>query len=408
MRGLMILGLAMMLFLTSCSSGMVEANVDFEEKKVSSVDSEVMESVDASNEMGLDLVKDIAKLSDDNVLLSPTSLSIALAMLQEGAEGSTKEGIYKVMKDDSTSMKTSYNTFINYLNGLEDSDQPSIKMTIANSFWIEKAFEPKDDYVNDLTKYYDAEVYSEDFKDPATLDKMNLWVEEMTNHLLKDTLDKISEDAVAYLMNTVYFKGTWESEFYEGNTLLEDFYGKETKSVDMMHKRDAMSYFEDKECQMMTMPYYGNSEMVVILPKEDMGTYLDKLEYDEISNMLDNTSYQELNISFPKLDYKTKNPLKDLLIEKGMAESFSETQADFSSMIEVKGRNVYVSDIFQNARIIVDEEGTEAAAVTVVEMECTSAMPSDPVDFVCNKPFIYIIREGGTGAALFIGLVRLP
>ncbi len=410
MKKLMIIGLVMMMFLTSCSpkTSIVESEVKFDENVVADVNSHVETSIAASNEMGLELVKDLLSKKDENVLFSPTSLSFALAMLQNGAESDTKEGILTVMKDEENGLNERYNELINYLNGLENPDEPSIKMTIANSFWLKDSIEPKAEFVNSLSEFYNAEVYSEDFKDPATVDKMNFWVEEKTNHLLKDTLDEISEDAISYLMNTVYFKGTWRSEFYKGNTKLEPFYGNETAKVDMMHKRDSMSYYEDDSCQAASMRYYGNSSMFVILPKGNLESYLDDLDYSDIDKMLDDMSYQELNISFPKLDYMTKNPLKDVLSEKGMAQSFSELEADFSEMIEVKDQNVYISDIFQNARIIVDEEGTEAAAVTVVEVECTSAMPSEPIDFTCNKPFIYIIREEGSNAALFIGVVKQP
>jgi serpin B len=242
---------------------------------------------------------------------------------------------------------------------------------------------------------------------------MNQWVEDQTNKLLKGTIKEIAPETIAYLMNTVYFKGTWRNEYPESLTNKEAFYTttQDSSFINMMHKTESLPYYEDELCQMTSLSYYGGSSMVVVLPKGDIDEYLKDLDDEILQNILVNgkDNNQRLQLSLPKLDIEVHNPLKELLANQGMEKAFSPNEAEFQSMIEVAGENVYVSDIFQNARIILDEKGTEAAAVTVVDMNVTSAqVPSEPIVFECNKPFLYIIKDDASGAILFVGIVRRP
>ena len=380
------------------------------------IDDSARESITASNKMGLELIQAMAKLNrEKNMLFSPISLSFALAMIENGAEGETKEGILKALGEVEEGINERYNLLMNYLNALnkdESSETPGIKMKVANSLWVRESLDIKKKFVNTLNSFYNAQVFRSNFDDKKTLDQMNQWVEEQTNHMLKETIDEINPETIAYLMNTVYFKGTWIEAFEESATQAEAFFKSETDEikVDMMYKTDNAPYYEDELCQVTSLPYYGDCSLVLVLPKGDLDNFLGDLTYDDFQKIIDvdKNEWHNLALSLPKFDYEVNNPLNELLSERGMAKSFSEKDAEFGKMIEIENNNVYISSIFQNARIILDEQGTEAAAVTVVEFKCGSAMPSEPVAFNCDKPFLYIIKDDTTGAVLFIGVVREP
>ncbi|MBF4692473.1 serpin family protein [Fusibacter ferrireducens] len=398
--------------------GLVKAEESFKilNTENEEMDDTVKASIMSSNQMGFELIQEMAKRDQEsNLLLSPTSLAFALAMLENGAEGETKSGILKVLGEEELEINERYNAWMNYLNALdsgEDLETPGIKMKVANSLWFRENLELKKEFVNTLGIFYNAQVYRSDFSDPKTVDQMNQWVEDQTNHLLKGTFDRIDADTIVYLMNTVYFKGTWIDEFHELATKEEPFFKTETDKtmVNMMHKTRRLAYQEDAQYQMTRLPYYGGSSLVLILPKGNLNDFLSTLKYDDLKKMIysEPDQWQELDLSLPKFDYEVSNPLVDLLTEKGMGRAFSREEAEFGNMVEIKDENVYISSIFQNARIILDEKGTEAAAVTVVEAKTTSAMPSEPVTFKCDKPFLYLIKDDKTGAVLFVGIVREP
>lgn len=404
---------------SSSAEELIKPEKDFEVMQVeqNEMDDVKDESIHSINLMAVELLQEMAKENQDtNILFSPTSLAFALAMLQNGAEGETKEGIVKVLQENEKGMNERYNLFMNYLMSLDkdaDADIPGIKMNIANSLWLREDIKPKQAFVDDLNAYYNAQVFREDFSNKKTIDQMNQWVEDQTNKLLKGTIKEIAPETIAYLMNTVYFKGTWRNEFPESLTNKEAFYTttQDSSFINMMHKTESLPYYEDELCQMTSLSYYGGSSMVVVLPKGDIDEYLKDLDDEILQNILVNgkDNNQRLQLSLPKLDIEVHNPLKELLANQGMEKAFSPNEAEFQSMIEVAGENVYVSDIFQNARIILDEKGTEAAAVTVVDMNVTSAqVPSEPIVFECNKPFLYIIKDDASGAILFVGIVRRP
>ena len=408
----------------SVSKGLVNPTTKFEtqDKTVSDIvmNDAVALSIKGSNQTGYNLMKGMLKNSpENNVLMSPISLSVALAMVQNGAEGQTKEGILNAMADSDPGLNNRFNILLNYFNQIssaetkgDDETPPPFTLNIANSFWFKDDIIPKQDFVDTLKTSYDAEVYKTDFSDPKTVDQINLWVEEKTNHLLKDTLSEINPSTIAYLMNTVYFKGTWIKAFDDARTTKKPFSvsGTESVDVDMMQQENSFEYYEDESSQIAGLPYYGGSTMYILLPKENIETFINTASFDEIAAKIENAkqSSSPLILDFPKFKYEVSNDLKDPLSLSGMKTSFSPDEADFSNMIESANGNVYISDLFQNASIIVDEKGTEAAAVTVITMGVTSVPSDEPKVFNCNRPFMFIIQENQTGSTLFIGAVRHP
>lgn len=418
---LSILCLSTLMMLSACSvvpgsqtKGIQKSDAVFVPTPLKEISVEVEASVNGSNQLGYALMKTL--VDDENFLLSPISLSFALAMLQNGAEGETLEGILTAMHESSDEeLNQRYNGLLSGLSKAGDkNDELALTVMLGNSFWLRDALTPKQAFVDDLAKFYDAEVYTADFSDPKTVDQINRWVEDKTNGLLKDTLKEISADTIAYLMNTVYFKGAWLRPYTAEATFDDSFYplSGESVVVPMMHQTTSFDYFENDEVQIAAFPYHGGMTMKVVLPKADIATLIERTPYEALWSWLSATGDNnvKLNVSMPKFEYDVKNSLSGPLKEAGMSAAFDPGRADLSSMIEISGVNVFVSDIFQNCKIINDEKGTEAAAVTVVEIQVTSApiFEEEPIPFNCNKPFMYLIEDDATGAVLFMGIVYRP
>lgn len=416
-----LLVLLVPVLLSACSvlpetqeKGVQKSEAIFTPSPVKEITPDVQHSVYGSNKLGYSLLK---TLSDGkNTLISPISLSFALSMLQNGAEGETLSGILDAMGETTDEgVNARYNGLLSSLSKSGDKDdENALTVILGNSFWLRDSLTPKQAFVDDLVTYYDAEVYKADFSASETIDQINGWVEDKTNGLLKDTLKEIDDDTIAYLMNTVYFKGAWVNAYTAEATFEEQFYPSagEPISVPMMHQTKDFGYFENDFVQIAAFPYHGEMTMKVVLPKDDIDVLLLDTPYETLRSWFDATDDEmvKLNVSMPKFEYDVTNSLSEPLKALGMQASFDSGKADFSSMIEIAGENVYVSDIFQNCKIINDEKGTEAAAVTVVEMVVTSApiVEEEPIEFNCNKPFMYVIEDDATGAVLFMGIVHRP
>jgi len=405
------------------AKGLVKTTINFETQS-KSLSEDVMsdavtKSIRGSNESGYTIIKGMLKSSSvDNILISPMSLSIALAMVQNGANGQTKEGILTAMQDSDSGLNNRFNTLLNYFNQLASAKKdngdatPPITLNIANSFWFKDDITPKQDFVNTLKASYNAEAYKTNFSDPDTLNQINLWVEDKTNHLLKNTLSEINPSTVAYLMNTVYFKGAWINSFDDSRTTQKPFNlsASESVNVAMMHQENSFKYYEDESSQIAGMPYYGGSTMYILLPKGDIETLTNESTFEGIATKLEraNQNSSPLILDFPKFQYEVSNDLKDPLSLSGMEKAFSSEDADFSNMFEASNGNAFISDLFQNVTITVDERGTEAAAVTVISMDVTSVPIDEPKIFNCNRPFMFVIQDNQTGSILVIGVLKHP
>jgi serpin B len=420
--------LVISLLLSSCSSTIqneskvVTPEVDFEEKTFENVRREIStgakENMLRSNQTGYK-VFEIIYTKDQNVnhLVSPISLAYALAMVQNGASGETQSQILDVLNYEETLNNDDFNEVANVFNQMEESsngERPNAIVKIANSLWVREDLKPIQVFVNSLKAKYDAKVYRSDFTSPKTVETMNKWVEDETSGLLKDTFKSFDPLTVAVLINTLYFKGNWRKEFNESSTSKMPFELKNgtKKDVDMMQTQDYFSYMTTDSAQILSMEYYGGLEMIVYLPKDTIESFFSDVQGQKvmINNDKSDMSSVKTEVYFPKFDFQANNDLKEILKTMGMVLPFEEEKSDFSEMIDVPEANVFINNIFQNARIIVDEEGTEAAAVTVIEMEATSARPEPdkPIVFKCDRPFVLVIQDSITGANLFMGVVNDP
>ena len=290
----------------------------------------------------------------------------------------------------------------------------TVAMNIANAQVFNTAIGDESkynkDYKNALTGYYNALFEGYDFaKDnKKALSAINSWASKQTEGMINPLLDELDPYSATLLMNAIYFKGSWADKFDSSFTRKEDFTkgdGAKTK-VDMMNQTSNVSYYFDKNCSAISKTYgNGAFKMTFILPDEGITTaeLAKGLDRTALERIIKRKGSEEVIIKIPKFETSFTIELNDMLKSLGMVDAFNPTKADFSSMSS--HLSLYISRVLQKARIKVEEKGTEAAAVTVIDMKLTSAIPSpgEPLTFYATRPFLYTISEISTGAILFMG-----
>ncbi|MBN1999863.1 serpin family protein [candidate division KSB1 bacterium] len=367
--------------------------------------------IQASEKFGLDLFRELNEGErDKNIFFSPLSISMALGMTLNGAAGETAQAMQDVLKFHGLSqgeINHIYRDLLDYLLGLD----PKVQLEIANSIWYRQGFSVEQAFMDVNKNYFDSEVKSLDFDDPGAPEIINAWVDEKTHGKIKKIIERIARDTVMYLINAVYFKGTWTFQFDKESTSEAKFYPDQSKHVmaEIMHQTNDFIYYEDENVQAVELPY-GDKKfgMVVVLPK--YGKSVDQI----IQLLVDGRwavwssalSPKKGTLAMPKFELEYEKQLVDVLKALGMEIAFSGA-ADFSGINPVEP--LFISDVIHKSYVKVDEEGTEAAAVTAVVVGRTSA--GDPPDeFYMNvdRPFVFAIRDKVSGTILFMGKVVNP
>jgi len=361
--------------------------------------------INQDNEFAFDLLKKtIISSGETNVFISPLSVSIALGMAWNGANGNTKAEMETALKMNSMPVKD-INDYYNIMQSTLPTIDPTTKLTIANSLWYSNGFEVKPDFLKVNSDYFNAYIKELDFSKAWAVDTINNWCAKKTNNLIKNPLNQIPSDAVMYLVNAIYFKGIWRKHFETKNTAEANFINElgNVVKVNMMYQKDTFSYKQDDYAQYLDMPY-GNKafSMTVILPNEGKTTteVLNQLTTTYWSNLILNMSTREVEVYMPRFKTQNKFSLNEPLKSMGMNLAFSDN-ADFTN---IANANLKISRVIHDTYVEVTEEGTKAAAVTVVEIIQTAmpVVPPTPV-FKVNKPFLFVIRENSTGVILFVG-----
>ena len=361
--------------------------------------------VNQDNEFAFDLLKKtIISSGETNVFVSPLSVSIALGMTWNGANGNTKTEMETALKMSGMST-TDINDYYKIMQSSLPSVDPTTKLSIANSLWYKTGFVVKPGFLTANSDYFGAYIKEMDFSQGWAVDTVNNWCAKKTNNLIKKPLDKIPSDAVMYLVNAIYFKGIWRKHFETKNTTEANFINESgnTVKVNMMYQKDTFRYAQDEYAQYLDMPYGNNAfSMTVILPNEGKSTsdILNLLTSTYWDNLFLNMPSRNVEVYMPRFKNQNKFSLVDPLKSMGMNLAFSDN-ADFSN---ISNASLKISDVIHDTYVEVTEEGTEAAAVTVVGIIATAIQepPPTPV-FKVNKPFIFVIRENSTGVILFEG-----
>ena len=360
--------------------------------------------VKRNNQFALNLFSEVKGLGSS--VISPMSVTYLMAMLANGAEASTREEIMATIgaKDfDINEM----NAFYAYLMQRAKTADKHTTLNIANYIALNKEFQLKKKYASTIADSYKGAVEALDFNNPESTKRINGWCSEHTDNMIPSIIDQVEPSAVAYIMNAIYFNGTWADKFDKNNTKKEQFngYTRDIKYVDMMHRNAKYYYTSNDVYSAVTLPYgSGTYSMTVILPNE--GKFIPDvtkaLNAKSIASLRSNMDECIVDLKLPRFTTEMKLSLKDIIAKLGAPSMFDASRSDFSSFAS---GNVYVSEMLQKAKIEVSEEGTKAAAVTMGMGKLTSIRPDEPrrVDFHCDHPFIYMIQDNYTGAILFMG-----
>ena len=369
--------------------------------------------VTANTRFGFDLFNEIRQTEQDkNIFISPLSISIALAMTLNGASGETEQAMTNTLQLqglDSESINVGY---AGLCQALQVAD-PKVTLTIANSLWARQDVPFNPDFLQRNAEYFGAEISTLDFMDPNTLTTINQWVNTNTNGKIPKILDEINSDLVLFLINAIYFKGAWQTEFDPSHTREGIFHlatGGE-KQVPMMTRTGDYAYYEnyDEKFQAISLPYGdGRMSMYIFLPypESNLNTFLERLNGESWENWIAEFREQEIFLSMPKFKLEFEKTLNNPLQSLGMEIAFAPGMADFSRMadLEAFGKNLYIGEVLHKAVIEVNEEGSEAAAVTSIGIRATSLPPQ----FTANRPFFFAIRDNETQTVLFMGTVVDP
>lgn len=361
--------------------------------------------VEASNDFTFRLFGRIAADEpDENVFVSPLSVSMAVGMTMNGADGETLEAMRRTLGLGDLTLDEigrSYRDLIELILGLD----PTVTTTIANAIWYRQGFAIEQEFVETNREYFDAEVEALDFSSPGALSTINGWASEQTRGRIPEMLDRIDPAWVLILMNALYFKGDWTEAFDPDRTRTAPFHLADgtTRSVPMMSHHEKFPGVIDGEKGIVELPYGGGAfTMVVVVPHEADGldallAGLDDAGWAELVGRLDEAGPVEVRL--PRLELEYERDLVDDLVAMGMEVAFTPA-ADFSRL---SSDPFWIDIVKQKTFVKVDEEGTEAAAVTVV-----AGPTSLPPTVAADRPFLFVIRERFSGAILFVGKVVDP
>ena len=359
--------------------------------------------IESGNVFAFKLLQKVYQAKGQSVVLSPLSVQYALGMVNNGASGETEQQVSTVLGQEG---KDGLNAFCRHLLSDLPRVDPSVTLDIANGIILNNEFTMKPAFRQAVEAHYDALVEEMSFANSqAVVGRVNGWCSEKTRGKIPQIISEVDPDAILFALNAIYFKGSWMDAFNKNFTRKEDFRKEsgETVQVDMMHKQADFNYGENDIFQRLALPYgNGKYAMEVFLPKGNMADfleYLTKTPWKELKG----GGYPEVIVSFPRFKTETFQNMNKILSDLGMPRAFTNG-AEFFDLVEEEGAKI--SRVLHKALIEVEETGTEAAAVTAVEMsKLTSvAEPPRPKVFRADHPFVYVITERSSGAILFTGV----
>ena len=373
--------------------------------------------VSANTEFGFNLFNEIRRTEQDkNIFISPVSISIALAMTLNGAAGETEQALRNTLQLQGLSAGSVNAGYAGLHQMLLKSD-PKVTLTIANSLWARQGIPFKQDFLQRNTQFFGAQISTLDFNDVNASKVINEWVDTNTNGKIQKIIaDEIDPSAVLFLMNAIYFKGAWQTEFDPSMTRDETFHlatGGE-KQVPMMSRTGVYPYYENDtaDFQAIGLPYEdGQMSMYIFLPsrESDLNVFFQRLNAESWESWISQLEKQEVLLKVPKFKMEYERGLNDTLEVLGMGIAFDAGRADFSRMasLETVNQNLYIQNVVHKTFVEVNEEGTEAAAATSVGVAITSIAPPPP-QFIADRPFFFAIRDNETKTVLFMGTIVEP
>jgi len=403
-------GLAILFLALSCSKGNNE-EPDLTPKDIT-LSAAAPVAIQSSNDFGIELFTKVTAEENKNLILSPLSASTALTMLLNGCGGDTYSQLQGTLKYPAgmniSEINEAYKSLVSQLLVID----PKVQLALANAIFYRNGFSVKPPFLATMSNDYKATVKGLDFAAPSSLTTINKWASDNTNGKIPEVLSEISEYAVMFIMNALYFNGDWSYQFDKSLTDELPFHpdGSTTTDVTTMKGEVGSKVAWGNDFRAIEMPYgQTNFTMVVIVPDETLSALYPSFTYqvwDKLTSDLDaHPEFGKTIVTMPKFKFSYEKYLNDQLMSMGMIDAFSDFRADLSG---ISDNQIYVDFVKQNTFVEVDEEGTEAAAVTTIGINLTSVGDPQPNQFIIDKSFIFAIRERTTNTLLFIGQVINP
>lgn len=372
------------------------------------------ELVDGTGDFGFSLMhRLVGDKPDQNHFVSPLSIQMAYGMTMNGAEGETYTQIQETLGLDGMSRDEINEAARDLIELLTEFDD-NVQFNIANSIWYRDVFSVEEDFLETNETYYDAVIEAADFDDPETVDRINSWVDDKTEGLIDEIVQgPIDPLTVMYLINAIYFNGDWTVPFGSENTTKQPFHRPDGSTVEAdmmrMEEQERMLYRQGEDYEAVNL-YYGDAgfAMTLVLPDEEVGleSWVSDLDRDKWQELTEGFNRVTLTMDLPKFETEYEiEGFKEVLQDMGITDAFIPAESDFSGINPARD-DLYISDTRHKTFVRVNEEGTEAAGATSVEISLVSLPPSVEISF--DRPFFYVIREVESETILFMGSMTDP
>ena len=376
-----------------------------------------------NNQFTLNFLKTVSEAdrSGKSFIYSPLSITYVLGMVNDAATGLTQQELEQTLGFHKGGIKAVNDYCKKLIEGLPKADK-DVTLDIANAIFVNQKYTLIPQFEQDMKDYYNAKAAALDFSSPQTLGQINGWCNDKTKGMIPEILDKVKPDMVSYLLNAIYFKADWATKFDTDNTKNETFTTEtSTKTLPMMHQNVLISYLKTNTYSAVILPYStGLWNMTVLLPEKGVSTD-DLIKEVAQSSVLNNPGWcgtegnvfqgHQVDLKLPR--FETTSDTDKLNVDKGLVGLMKNMgiklvfDSDFAEIPNMcDNSNLYISMMRQKAKIMVNEEGSEAAAVTVAGGNCTTSLgPSEypKATFHANRPFVYVISEASSGVILFVG-----
>ena len=402
MKRLLCLVMAVMILLTGCGRQGNSTQLSKPEKTTEKLSFSQVENL-SENVMNFSAEIFSHTAGENNSLVSPVSLLYALAMTANGTDGRTLAEFEKLIDTDMNKLNSYLAAFTTNM-----PQSPKAKLDMANAIWFrDNGFTANEDFLDINRNYYGAGVYTAPFDD-GTVKDINNFVKDATDGQIDKILENIPQSTVMYLLNALSFDGEWEEKYKKEQIHDGTFtaYDGSIQTVKMMYSQENM-YIEDENTTGFTKDYKGgNYRFVALLPDEntDIIDYVKALTGEKLTNLL-NTQSCTVDVGIPQFESNYAAEMKDILTDMGLGSFFDPATADFSKLGSAQ-YNLYVSSVIHKTTLTLDDNGTKAAAITLVSQnEGAAAPPEDLKTVVLDRPFVYMIVESQTDIPVFIGTV---
>lgn len=378
-------------------------------KEMENIDSDFLVLTDSQRELlaknntfAVNLFNKVSGM--DSRVISPLSVTGLMTVLANGADGETRREILNALGFNGASMDE-INALYGYLIKKAGNLDPSTTVSVADYIAVNQKNRINEDFRSTVGKWFGAETVNLDFSSPKSAGVINGWCSKHTGGMIPEIIDGVEPSAVAYLLNAIYFNGSWAEKFDAKDTKLEGFrgYTRDIKKVKMMHRNDEFFHTSNKTYSAVRIPYgNGSFAMTVLLPNEgkSVSDLMKVVSAKEIANLGRTMERRKVDLKLPRFSTETEQPLNEVIASLGAPSIFGDS-ADFSNLAD---GNMFVSKMFQKAKIEVSEQGTKAAAATAAIMTMSALAPDpQPVEFHADRPFVYLISESATGAIYFLG-----